>query len=376
MKIISHEIKSYLYYLISGQIAMPPVSWPGVLEVEAGCFPTRKEAYRVGGEGGPLGTGRCSTSLYKEALVNPKSSPGLSTPEFVDKSVSCLLEHCLGWDTPLEKEEAEEISSPLLEACSPLNVPTLCRLLSQGCDPNLTSSRGRNALHLLITSTSNPSTCPHLLLPAASVLLQAGASLDQRDLEGSTPLVSLVCLLEQKQFAVAAQLAALFLASDSNCDVNSVNQEGRSLLSYSVTYLDSSAELTRLLVNHGARVWPSPTVPKNPTVDQIRQDKEQSAFTWFLRAVIKQRTLASTDTTLNCLSHEMGKQPRRMKVSFRVALYVLPNFTSFSGPRVEGDGVGRPPPKSPRTGIPPVEALHGALLVRDTLLLLSPNTLK
>merc|ERR1712088_1092206 len=225
------------------------------------------------------------------ALVNPKSSPGLSTPEFVDKSVSC----------------------PLLEACSPLNVPTLCRLLSQGCDPNLTSSRDRNALHLLITSTSNPSTCPHLLLPAASVLLQAGASLDQRDLEGSTPLVSLVCLLEQKQFAVAAQLAALFLASDSNCDVNSVNQEGRSLLSYSVTYLDSSAELTRLLVNHGARVWPSPTVPKNPTVDQIRQDKEQTAFTWFLRAVIKQRTLASTDTTLNCLSHEMGKQPRRMK---------------------------------------------------------------
>merc|ERR1712088_235947 len=60
------------------------------------------------------------------ALVNPKSSPGLSTPEFVDKSVSC----------------------PLLEACSPLNVPTLCRLLSQGCDPNLTSSRGRNPLHL------------------------------------------------------------------------------------------------------------------------------------------------------------------------------------------------------------------------------------
>jgi hypothetical protein len=292
---------------------MPPVSWSGVLEVDTGCFPTRKEAYRVGGEGGPLGTGRCSTSLYKEALVNPKSSPGLSAPEFVDKSVSCLLEHCLGWDTPLEKEEAEEVSSPLLQVCSPLNVPTLCRLLTQGCDPNLTSSRGRNALHLLIASPSNPSTCPHLLLPAASVLIQAGASLDQRDLEGSTPLVSLACLLEQKQFAVAAQLATLFLTSDTNCDVNSVNLEGRSLLSYSVTYLDSSAELTRLLVNHGARVWPSPTVPKNPTVDQIRQDKEQSAFTWFLRAVIKQRTLASTDTTLNCLSHEMGKQPRRMK---------------------------------------------------------------
>ena len=280
----------------------------------------------MGGEGGPLGTGRCSTSLYKEALVNPKSSPGLSAPEFVDKSVSCLLEHCLGWDTPLEKEEPEEVSSPLLQVCSPLNVPTLCRLLTQGCDTNLTSSRGRNCLHLLLSSTSNASTCPHLLLPAASVLLQAGASLDQRDQEGSTPLVSLTCLLEQRQFQVAAQLASLFLTSDTNCDVNSVNQEGRTLLSYSVTYLDSSSELTRVLVNHGARVWPNATVPSKPTVDQIRQDKEQSAFTWFLRAVIKQRTLASTDTTLNCLSHEMGKQPRRMKVSF--SLTSIPNFTS------------------------------------------------
>ena len=152
-----------------------------------------------------------------------------------------------------------------------------------------------------------------------------------------------------------------------------VNLQGRSLLSQSVTFLDESIDLTRILINHGARVWPDSELTKPTSVAEIIQDKEQSAFTWFLRAVIKQRTLASTDTTLNCLSHEMGKQPRRMKVSFGVALYVLPNFTSsFSGPRVEGDGVGRPPPKSPRTGLPPVEALHGALLVRDTLLLLSP----
>ena len=93
---------------IPSQDTMPPVSWSGVLDLESGCFPSSKEAYRVGGEGGPLGTGRCSTSLYKEALVNPKSSTGLCAPEFVDKSVSCLLEHCLGWDT--EEDSKEEVS--------------------------------------------------------------------------------------------------------------------------------------------------------------------------------------------------------------------------------------------------------------------------
>ena len=95
-----------------------------------------------------------------------------------------------------------------------------------------------------------------------------------------------------------------------------MNLQGRSLLSQSVTYLDESIDLTRTLINHGARVWPDSSLSKPTSVAEIIQDKEQSAFTWFLRAVIKQRTLASTDTTLNCLSHEMGKQPRRMKVSF------------------------------------------------------------
>ena len=35
-------------------------------------FPDLKERYRVTGDGGPLGVGRCPYSLYKEILVNPR----------------------------------------------------------------------------------------------------------------------------------------------------------------------------------------------------------------------------------------------------------------------------------------------------------------
>ena len=288
---------------------MPPLECPPSLAASFLLPP--KEQYRVGGEGGPLGVGRCSTSLYKDALVNPKPAPLIDS--FVDKSVSSLLEHCLGWDAlPEEGEEEELLATPLLQACgSHLALPALRLLLTQGCDPSLASSRGRTALHLLLSPHHAP-TAPHLLLPAASLLLQAGAPLDHRDGEGATPLLSLARLLELGQFSLAAELAALLLTSHV-CDVNSVNSAGRSLLSYSVTYLDSAAELTRVLVNHGARVWPGPE--PGPSVEEIRRDKEQSAFTWLLRAVIRQRGLGGTDNSLNSLCHEMGRAPKRMKVS-------------------------------------------------------------
>ena len=92
-----------------------------------------------------------------------------------------------------------------------------------------------------------------------------------------------------------------------------VNLQGRSLLSQSVTFLDESIDLTRILINHGARVWPDSALSKPTSVAEIIQDKEQSAFTWFLRAVINQRGLDNSSQTLDCLCHEMGRDPDRMK---------------------------------------------------------------
>lgn len=96
-------------------------------------------------------------------------------------------------------------------------------------------------------------------------------------------------------------------------DVFSVNLQGRSLLSLSVSYLDSSIELTRVLINNGARVWPDMELTCPQTVAEVKRDSEESAFTWFLRSVISQRSLTDTDNTLDCLCHEMGRAPDRMK---------------------------------------------------------------
>ena len=46
---------------------MPPVEELVNFPVFHSC----KERYRAGGEGGPLGVGRCSYSIYKDVLVNP-----------------------------------------------------------------------------------------------------------------------------------------------------------------------------------------------------------------------------------------------------------------------------------------------------------------
>jgi len=299
---------------------MPPVEDVGSFPFFQGSGITMcKEIYRSGGDGGLLGVGRCTTSLYKDNLVNPKPTKSVNLDQFVDGSVSKLLEHCLGWDKDEDLEEDEEIfDSSLLLQCtfhtpsSLQNIRLLCS--HEGCDPNHTTSKGRSALTVLFSSKPSHPNHPSVpLLPTVSALVEAGASLDQRDpTTGNTPLLDLSYLLENNHYQEAADLASFLLTyGGKNCNVNAVNHEGRSLLSYAVTYLDKTAELTRVLVNHGARVWPEENSLNS--VSGIDRDREQSAFTWFLRAVIHQRGLAYTDITLDCLCHEMGRSPVRMK---------------------------------------------------------------
>lgn len=317
---------------------MPPVeelaSFPHVQG--AGGPVMCKEMFRTGGEGGPLGVGRCSTSLYKDFLVNPKPTKSVNLESFVDGSVSSLLEHCLGWEkAECNKEEEEELSSPLLLLCatpSPSALHNIRMFCSQpGCDPNQTTSLGRSPLAVLLSSP-HPALPSNQLLPTVASLLDAGALLDQRDTStGNTPLLQLNHLLEKHQFQEAAEIAHLMLTHGSNtCDVNAVNRQGRSLLSYSVIHLDRAAELTRVLVNHGARVWPEDN--RLNTVSDIDQDREQSAFTWFLRAVIHQRGLANTDISLDCLCHEMGRSPARMKAHVLRVMLSEGKFPRVLGP--------------------------------------------
>jgi len=221
------------------------------------------------------------------------------------------------------KELSQEVvsvttfSCPLLTylSTSPCPTPAHIQLLcSQHGSGGVTSS-GQGPLHLLLNNnnTSVNQQQLHSLLPdLVTSLLQAGVRLDQRDEEGNTALLALTHLLEKREWSLAAHIATLF-CTRSDCDVNSVNLQGRSLLSISVSYLDDSIELTRVLINAGARVWPDDRLSAPESVEEIQRDSETSAFTWFLRSVINQRGLENSEATLECLCHEMGRSAERMK---------------------------------------------------------------
>ena len=133
------------------------------------------------------------------------------------------------------------------------------------------------------------------------------------DPEGNTPLlIAGRRLLREGAFDRAAQLSQLFLEAGS--DPNAANTEGRSLLTYSVHYMDDSIQLTRVLLNAGASVWPSGGHETSThSVEHASTTEQCSAFTWFLRSIIRRRKLdEQCERTLALLSQVMGEQPGRM----------------------------------------------------------------
>lgn len=134
--------------------------------------------------------------------------------------------------------------------------------------------------------------------------------LSMRDSEGNTPLlIAGRRLLREEAFGQAAQLSQLLLEAGS--DPNATNSEGRTLLTYSVHYMDESIELTRVLLNGGASVWPQGT--HDGISENVNNTDHYSAFTWFLRSVIRRRKLdEQCEQTLALLSQVMGEHPGRM----------------------------------------------------------------
>lgn len=311
---------------------MPPVE--EIVKFSIGQWPVRKDLFQEEKEDcshPPLGVGRCSTNIYKDILFNPKPYRSVisNIDCFVDGPVSSLLEHCLGWDGIELPPSQEEDLPALLQQCrlaSP-SLPALSYLCSQGCDPNQTTSMGESALHLLLRSSPALSVP---LLPLVKTLVSHGSDLRLTDSSGNTPLLAISHLLENQRWEDSVAVATHLLDSGLECDVNAVNKESRSLLSLSVSYLDASAELTRILINRGARVWPLPAPA--PQVELIKEDRQQSAFTWFLKSVVKQTGLEGSEETLHCLCHDMGRDPGRMKSHVLSAMLVEGRCPRVLGP--------------------------------------------
>ena len=73
---------------------------------------------------------------------------------------------------------------------------------------------------------------------------------------GDTALTAVRALLDRQLFHEAHLLTLLFLQAGS-ADINHVNAAGRTLLSHAVEHGDSTIHTSRLLINHGAMVWPN-----------------------------------------------------------------------------------------------------------------------
>lgn len=134
-------------------------------------------------------------------------------------------------------------------------------------------------------------------------LLDNGASVNLKDSEGESPLLYIRTFLEEGAFELAEEVTQLMLKYGS--DPNIRDTDGRTLLTYCVYYLDQCTSLAQVLLNNGGCVWND-----NQENDDICM--ENSAFTWFLKAIIRQRKVDNCSEILCLLSRAMAVQPKRM----------------------------------------------------------------
>ncbi|XP_045109802.1 uncharacterized protein LOC123503816 isoform X2 [Portunus trituberculatus] len=174
--------------------------------------------------------------------------------------------------------------------------PLVTKMVGVGVAVNEPNVLGQTPLHALLLGDVRSTS----LVDALCKLLAHGADVSVRDNAGETPLHLVRNLLRQGLYQRAAQVAKILL--QAGAQVDAANNEGRTLLTYSVEHLDDSLPLTRALFNHGASAWGAAD----------GTDKDQSVFTWFLKAVITHRRVENCAYTVAILSHMMADNPHRM----------------------------------------------------------------
>lgn len=185
----------------------------------------------------------------------------------------------------------------------------LCQAES-GCDINVQNSSGFTALHFLINGCSKENF-PFVLRAVSLLIHQSEINVSLEDILGNTPFNAIFSLLNRGLYRQSFLIAKCLL-QNSNCDVNHVNLEGRSLLSHSVCHGDKSIDLSRLLLNNGAKIFPTKcndSQGKHQCVPvSMETERNQSAFTWFLQSVMETYSLHNTEETVRLICQGMSEE--------------------------------------------------------------------
>ncbi|XP_069973654.1 ankyrin repeat and SOCS box protein 18 [Penaeus vannamei] len=206
-----------------------------------------------------------------------------------------LLVGCSDQENTIELEKFTPTA--LHVACLlPQPGPLISKLVRSGVSVKEVNSFGQTPLHTVLLGDVRSSS----LIEALEALIANGADVNARDNSGETPLHCVRNLLREGLYERAAEVAHTLLVAGAHIDA--ANNKGRTLLTYSVEYLDDALALTRTLVNHGSCVWGAAD----------GRDKDQSVFAWFLKAVISHQRLENCSSTITIISQLMAADPRRM----------------------------------------------------------------
>ena len=165
------------------------------------------------------------------------------------------------------------------------------------------------------------------------LLLNYGLNCHLADRQGNTPLTYLHHLLDRGLTSEATVLCHVLQLS--RCDINHVNKANRTLLSYSVAKGDSAASLTRLLLNFGAKVFNLGREDQVnlDLVESLHREREQSAFTWFLRSLMEMRMgLDNCEETIYLMGTAMGEDPNQMRSHVTRTMLHLAHSARAMGP--------------------------------------------
>lgn len=226
-------------------------------------------------------------------------------------------------DDELANTEATNKGDPINNTCEDqsnlqvfdyLEGQLLCQAES-GCDINVQNSSGFTALHFLINGCSKENF-PYVLRAVSLLIHQCGINVNLEDIQGNTPLNAIQNLLQRGLYRQSFLIAKCLLQNSDHKDkddiVNHVNLEGRSLLSHSVGHGDNSIDLSRLLLNNGAKIFPTrvndPSGKDLSVAASLETQREQSAFTWFLHSIMETYSLVNTEETVRLICQGMSEE--------------------------------------------------------------------